>query len=380
MAYPKPAEKIKLNDPMLGGKFRTKGFRGVISLLYLLFLSNSKKFTVEYSKIYAGDVAQLKDEIVSFINSYLGVNKTKNDYNDNYLISGQYESINTTLERIIRIGSLQFINNALPGGAERKTKKRYEKRIKFTTNMLVLDMIISSYDIKTIKNVLKHWLSNEAVSNIGKSQEDYLKCIELEKKIATYFTTLTQEGLYKIRQNGEIIFRPIGIYDVLLEGNTVSYEDEHEIVGTSSGYKNFVKEGLDPWLTMDGSSAITRKQDAIVGLADFAEMVRTQLDISYVSFETEKKEKQLDIDFIDTDLKHEQIIYFGAPGTGKSFKVEHRKGETEKDRIRTTFHPDSDYSSFVGCYKPMETGEGEDLRITYKFEGQCFAKAYVEAW
>ena len=73
-----------------------------------------------------------------------------------------------------------------------------------------------------------------------------------------------------------------------------------------------------------------------------------------------------------------QIIYFGAPGTGKSFKVESEG--SEDDRIRTTFHPDSDYSSFVGCYKPKEVGEGQDKRITYKFEGQCFTKAYIEAW
>ena len=73
-----------------------------------------------------------------------------------------------------------------------------------------------------------------------------------------------------------------------------------------------------------------------------------------------------------------QIIYFGAPGTGKSFKVESEG--SEEDRIRTTFHPDTDYSSFVGCYKPMEVGEGKEKHITYKFEGQCFAKAYVMAW
>lgn len=81
-----------------------------------------------------------------------------------------------------------------------------------------------------------------------------------------------------------------------------------------------------------------------------------------------------------TKVKAQQIIYFGAPGTGKSFKVEHREGETEDDRIRTTFHPDTDYSSFVGCYKPIEVGDEKEKRITYKFEGQCFAKAYVEAW
>ena len=83
---------------------------------------------------------------------------------------------------------------------------------------------------------------------------------------------------------------------------------------------------------------------------------------------------------VETDAKWEQTIFFGAPGTGKSFKVEHRDGETEDDRIRTTFHPDTDYSSFVGCYKPIEVGDGEDKRITYKFEGQCFAKAYLESW
>ena len=75
--------------------------------------------------------------------------------------------------------------------------------------------------------------------------------------------------------------------------------------------------------------------------------------------------------------KYKQIIYFGAPGTGKSFKVE--KEGNEDDRIRTTFHPDTDYSSFVGCYKPMQDEE-DSKKIVYKFEGQCFAKAYVEAW
>ena len=52
----------------------------------------------------------------------------------------------------------------------------------------------------------------------------------------------------------------------------------------------------------------------------------------------------------DIDNKNSQIIYYGAPGTGKSFTINRdTKGE---DVIRTTFHPDTDYSSFVGAYKP----------------------------
>lgn len=48
-----------------------------------------------------------------------------------------------------------------------------------------------------------------------------------------------------------------------------------------------------------------------------------------------------------------QIIYYGAPGTGKSHKIkEQLEGVSKENIFRTTFHPDSDYSAFVGAYKP----------------------------
>ena len=91
-----------------------------------------------------------------------------------------------------------------------------------------------------------------------------------------------------------------------------------------------------------------------------------------------------------------QQIYYGAPGTGKSKAIKDLTfGE---DIIRTTFHPDSDYASFVGTYKPIteevvlrdcngkkvideETGKVvKEDRITYKFIPQAFLEAYVEAW
>lgn len=57
-----------------------------------------------------------------------------------------------------------------------------------------------------------------------------------------------------------------------------------------------------------------------------------------------------------------QTIYFGSPGTGKSYGIKNElleKGIDEEKKIntdrlfRTTFHPDTDYSAFVGCYKPI---------------------------
>ena len=69
-----------------------------------------------------------------------------------------------------------------------------------------------------------------------------------------------------------------------------------------------------------------------------------------------------------------QVIYFGAPGTGKS----HQLGlDTQQfDHIRTIFHPDSDYASFIGCYKPVMEGD----KIVYRFRPQAFITAYVGAW
>ena len=53
-----------------------------------------------------------------------------------------------------------------------------------------------------------------------------------------------------------------------------------------------------------------------------------------------------------------QQIFYGAPGTGKSHEI---KEQTQgKQVVRTTFHPDSDYSTFVGCYKP--TSSISDIR------------------
>ena len=48
-----------------------------------------------------------------------------------------------------------------------------------------------------------------------------------------------------------------------------------------------------------------------------------------------------------------QIIYYGAPGTGKSHRIKAMlEGVPTENIFRTTFHPDSDYSTFVGTYKP----------------------------
>lgn len=96
-----------------------------------------------------------------------------------------------------------------------------------------------------------------------------------------------------------------------------------------------------------------------------------------------------------------QQIFYGAPGTGKSHKIKDDadvKAADEKNLVfRTTFHPDSDYSTFAGAYKPTTTKRavrnvaGDIIKdtnkeevyedcITYSFIPQAFLQAYAAAW
>lgn len=114
---------------------------------------------------------------------------------------------------------------------------------------------------------------------------------------------------------------------------------------------------------------------------------------------------------LDTSI---QKIFYGCPGTGKSRRVKEMAEGVESEKaiffdedgnkiddvttyedwskitsniFRTTFHPDYDYSTFVGSYKPVmaavldkdgnETGEEE---LAYDFVPQVFTNAYVRAW
>lgn len=88
----------------------------------------------------------------------------------------------------------------------------------------------------------------------------------------------------------------------------------------------------------------------------------------------------------DTHRKHidkpHQRIFFGAPGTGKSYLLnEEAKKDFEKECCeRVTFHPNYMYGNFVGAFKPFPKKIGEQESITYEYIPGVLIKQLIEAY
>lgn len=117
---------------------------------------------------------------------------------------------------------------------------------------------------------------------------------------------------------------------------------------------------------------------------------------SYAAYVTSKSASKKNISHNNSDINSEINYYsevsskysrnriiFGAPGTGKSYKLNEdlknllvNGGEYE----RVTFHPDYSYANFVGTYKPVPLkDENNNEIISYKFVPGPFMRILVKA-
>ena len=272
MNYPQAAKPLKANDAKLGGKYRMSNIRSFIALVYLLYMSSNKKSSVDYSDgENRQSQLQLKREYLEKFRDFLGID-VDSIISNNPLLAGQFEYILVTMERIFRLGSVRFNNSSYNNSKERTGGIRYPKTLLFSTNMFILDLIISGFSEEVKKNSLKEWLQNQKASNS-----------EFEEKVTQFLTICSEYTLFRARlsDNNEVIYRPIGIYEQLTHHDEVSIIDSREQAGTSSIYNNVLKEGLNPWLDSKRTDRI--KFNNGTDITQYLEMLRTSLNIEKVS-------------------------------------------------------------------------------------------------
>lgn len=363
-------------DPKLAVGSSLPKPKELIALTILLYLFNEEKEYLDYS-VQSGNTISLKDELIdsmkSFFSSVDGYNEQKiNDLRrENSLVSMQLEPLQVSLQIVWKLAKVKAINSN-SSSQERTGGIRVPKSLNFTSNLILIKSTLSD-DNNTItevaKKVLYSWLFNEAVE---------IENQILETKLKTTLLILTEDTLYKtwLNDNTEILFQQEGIYD-LINNNTdfVDLKGAKEIKGTLRNLKSLYSHNLHPYLKVEGDNVSLREQNLLDEYKDYRSKVGNQLDLTPKNieiYELERGDEDIDDSQNLENIPH-QIIFYGSPGTGKSRTVENIT--RNKRIIRTTFHPETDYHSFVGSYKPVMNGSN----IEYKFVPQAFTKAYCEA-
>lgn len=102
-----------------------------------------------------------------------------------------------------------------------------------------------------------------------------------------------------------------------------------------------------------------------------------------------KRENEESEKIVEEPLEREKIdkphqrIFFGAPGTGKSYKLKQEAEEYFKDtHSRVTFHPNYMFGNFVGSFKPFlrvlkDKNTGKDLTDEYGNTQETITYEYV---
>ena len=374
-------------DCRLGIKSSLNHISSVVALSYLLYCANDKSNEIVYADEVNLSNGRKKLVLKDYYKQWIMDNYTvdENSLDNNPLLTSQLEALQVGLGLMFHLAKISFVDFPTTDTKERTGGDRFRKNMKFALNMKLLDLYLMAWPNDLMKTEIILWLNNSPSDT---------SISEGLKQILTAFSEDTQ---YKIRANGEeIIFQQIGIYNNISNEDGVIAKDEQEDVGPFRIFKSFVREGLHPFLYLENNEFRCNKSEE---LDVYDKIVETTLNLS--PKKTVIYQEVLDdlkLNNSEPDNTH-QIIYYGAPGTGKSHKIkEQLEGVSKENIFRTTFHPDSDYSTFVGAYKPTRSQrplyglfgketvrlkDGEDLSediITYKFIPQAFLNAYMQAY
>lgn len=76
-----------------------------------------------------------------------------------------------------------------------------------------------------------------------------------------------------------------------------------------------------------------------------------------------------------------QKIYYGAPGTGKSFEIDELTKDFDSEfTFRVTFHPEYSYSDFIGQLLPKVENKDGVKNISYEFNKGVFTQSLEKAY
>ncbi len=277
MKYPEGIKQRENIELKLGIKSSLPGIRVAVATLYVFFLVNGKKSSCLYSEEKGGKIV-LSDEMKQKIKDVFG-EEIIPKIETSPLFEKQFEPIYVFMALVYSLGIIEFDSRS-SAASERKNGIRYDKKIIFSANMIILDAIVSSQGEKGIKDFVIKWLANEEC-------EDK----EIEKKILQVLQIFSEQAIYKLNipETGDLVLQTEGIYNAINDQNDVVSVGSSEPVGPFRIIKSALTQNLNPYLQCKKNSVSIGQGKTYADLCSYREMVSTMLDICKREYKKEDR-------------------------------------------------------------------------------------------
>lgn len=386
MARPEKASTYDDLDLKLGIKSSLPNVKSTLALVILLWEATEHPAELDYAEQKGNELflaSKIQNQVLNYVKKVLNSHNLQDatfleTLNTNQLFKSQIEALKVALELMWKLAKVSFIDTSKPFSAERTGRIRYEKRLSFSSNMDIIHAAINDTDNNGNEGyiqVILNWIGMTVPAVETK-----------ENNLLNVLNVLSEGALYKLTDgNNDVIFNQNSIYKCLLDGNnTVDINGDSESKGSLRILKSSLNDGLNPYLNCN-SGTVSSKHGNTNELSTYQKRVDTFLSLSatkVVGLEQQETIQNTPIKFCsDYQSKMPRnIIFFGAPGTGKSYTLNNNKYallgvNNEVNYERVTFHPDYSYANFVGTYKPVMNGD----TIAYKYVPGPFMRMYAKA-
>ncbi len=355
MNRPGNMQMYKEMDLKLGIKSSLPKAKSTLALLILMWLSSDRNADLKYSvqdssKIRMSEICKENLKVfIQNVDNSINFDDVIEKVENNCLFQSQLESLIVAFELVWKLAKIRFADGAKANSAERTGNARFEKILTFTSNMDLIDIVVSSND--NYSKILLAWLLENETDSSLKIYED---------KLVKALTCMSEDTICKLKDGEEdIIFNPLSVYDALDSWNAqVDISGDVEAKGALRVLKGALNEGLNAYLKYNGGKVSTDTEQTFMNMQEYAKRVKAYHSLQYIKLspdgeevKDERTKYSFKTEFIG-DFVHNRII-FGAPGTGKSHRLEEDSRLFGNNMERVTFHPNYSYASFVGAYKPV---------------------------
>ena len=279
MNRPKSMQIYKDIDLKLGIKSSLPKAKPTLALLILLWLSNDKSADLRYSVQDATKIRmseECKNNLRVFIQNIdaeLDFDTVLEKAESNCLFQSQLESLIVAFELVWKLAIIKFEDKARSNSAERTGNSRYSKVLTFTSNIDIIDVVVSNNE--NYPKVLLTWL-------LEKDGESSLA--NYEEKLIKVLTCLSEDAICKLRDGEEdTIFNPLSVYDAMDSyGVQIDINGDGEAKGALRVIKSALNEGLNSYLEYNAGKVFVETEEVYLDMQQYAKRVRAYHSLQYI--------------------------------------------------------------------------------------------------